>query len=100
MKELKSRYTDEEDSVIISEIKKSPHNLSEAFRAASKKIERSYSSISIHWYTVLRLKQGAIFMTVSGDKCTVNGKNVVVLKENTFSIRKSIWSKIKKLFNL
>lgn len=99
MRELKGRYTDEEDSVIISEIRKSPHNLSVAFRATSEKIGRSYSSVSLHWYTVLRRKQGAVFMTVSGDMCTVNGKNVVVIKENTFPIRKSIWSRIKKLFN-
>ena len=93
-------YTSEEDTVIISEIMESPYNLQNAFRKASLKTGRSQDAISYHWYKSLRNKRGAIFMTVSGKRCTVNGKNVVILNDNTTTVKRSIWNKIKSVLKL
>lgn len=95
------RYTEEEDRVIISEIAETPYNLEDAFRRASTQINRTPSAISMHWYQTLRRRNNCIFMTISGKKCTVNGKNVVILENsNTTNTGNSIWSRIKRFLGL
>lgn len=95
------RYTEEEDRVIISEIAETPYNLADAFKRASTKINRTPRAIGMHWYRVLRRKDNCIFMTVSGKKCTVNGKNVVILENsNTTNTGDSIWDRIKRFLGL
>lgn len=95
------RYTEEEDRVIISEIAETPYNLEDAFRRASTQINRTPSAISMHWYHTLRRRNNCIFMTISGKKCTVNGKNVVILENsNTTNTGNSIWSRIKRFLGL
>lgn len=94
-------YTEEEDRVIISEIAETPYNLEDAFRRASTQINRTPGAISMHWYSTLRRKDNCIFMTVSGKKCTVNGKNVVILENNnTTNTGNSIWDRIKRFLGL
>lgn len=94
-------YTEEEDKVIISEIVESPFNLESAFRKASTQINRDPHAISQHWYNCLRKKTNCIFMTVPGKKCTVNGKNVVILENSTtVNTGNSIWSRIKRFLGL
>ena len=49
----------------------------------------------------LRKKTGCVFMTVSGRRCTVNGKNVVILENsNTTNTGNSIWNRIKRFLGL
>ena len=94
-------YTEEEDRVIISEIAETPYNLEDAFRRASVQINRTPGAISMHWYQTLRRRNNCIFMTVSGKKCTVNGKNVVILENsNTTNTGNSIWNRIKRFLGL
>lgn len=93
-------YTEEEDRVIISEIAETPYNLSSAFRRASMQIDRTPDSISTHWYSTLRRRTGCIFMTVSGRKYTVNGKNVVVLEDSVTTVENNIWNRIKRFLGL
>ena len=94
-------YTEEEDRVIISEIVETPYNLESAFRRASVQINRTPGAISLHWYQTLRRRSNCIFMTVSGKKCTVNGKNVVILENsNTTNTGNSIWNRIKRFLGL
>ena len=94
-------YTEEEDRVIISEIVESPFNLSEAFRRASLQLGRAPKAVSMHWYKSLRHRTNCIFMTVSGEKCTVNGKNVVILERSrTTDTGNSIWNRIKRFLGL
>lgn len=94
-------YTEEEDRVIISEIAETPYNLEDAFRRASVQINRTPGAISVHWYQTLRRRNNCIFMTVSGKKCTVNGKNVVILENsNTTNTGNSIWDRIKRFLGL
>ena len=94
-------YTEEEDIVIISEITETPYNLESAFRRASTQINRTSGAISMHWYQTLRRRNNCIFMTVSGKKCTVNGKNVVILENsNTTNTGNSIWNRIKRFLGL
>lgn len=95
------RYTEEEDRVIISEIAETPYNLESAFRRASIQINRTPGAISMHWYQTLRRRNNCIFMTISGKKCTVNGKNAVILENsNTTNTGNSIWDRIKRFLGL
>ena len=95
------KYTEEGDRVILSEITETPYNLMGAFRRASIQINRSPEAISFHWYHSLRKKTGCVFMTVSGRRCTVNGKNVVLLdNSNTTIIDNSLWNRIKRFLRL
>lgn len=94
-------YTEEEDRVIISEIVKSPFNLQDAFRRASVSINRTPHAVEQRWYNCLRNKNNCIFMTISGKKCTVNGKNVVMLENSsTTNTGSGIWSRIKRFLGL
>ena len=94
-------YTEEEDRVIISEIAETPYNLADAFKRASTQINRTPSGISQHWYSCLRKKTNCIFMTVSGKKCTVNGKNVIMLENsNTTNTGSGIWDRIRRFLGL
>ena len=95
------RYTEEEDIVIISEIAETPYNLEDAFRRASTQINRTPGAISMHWYQTLRRRDNCIFMTVSGKKCAVNGKNVILLEDsNTVNTGNDIWNRIKRFLGL
>ena len=50
------KWTKEEESVIISNIKAFPDNLQEAFRKTSKEIDRNTASISTKYYDSLKKK--------------------------------------------
>lgn len=93
------RFTNDEDLVIIGEIEKSPHNLSQAFRAAAIKLDRDWRSIRARWYNTLRNKKGAVFFLTSGKECTVNGKNVVLIRGGCPSMGKKLFTKLKNLFS-
>ena len=82
------RWTNEEDQVIISQVRKSPSNLARAFKnAETKLINRSFCSISQRYYRSIRLNS-KIFITVSSNSVSTNTK-----------VGESILINIKTLFN-
>ena len=46
------KWSDEEENILLEEIRKAPYNLKACFIAASKKLDRSVGAIGNHWYTV------------------------------------------------
>lgn len=88
-----NRFTDEEDQVIISKVKETPNNLSEAFRKAANEIDRDWKTISQRWYTknkhqaALKDRCGHCFLTYGGKSLNINRKNVHVnTSDNTITI--------------
>lgn len=69
-------WTDQEEQIVIREIKKSPDNLSKAFEKASFFLDRSQHAISCHWYSKMKpTMEDEIFCTSSDNETKVNGKN-------------------------
>lgn len=87
-----SRFTGEEEQVIISKVKESPNNLSKAFREAANEINRSWKTIAQHWYTkgkrsALKDRCGYCFITYGSKSLNINRKNVNTnTTDNTITI--------------
>lgn len=92
-----ARWTKEEESVLLREVKNNPHNLMEAFRRAAVKLERSPKSCQLRWY--LSLKKGDPCFTVVGRrKASANSKNIYVgTSDNRIKIRVGVFKKIINL---
>lgn len=73
-------YSQYEDSVILEKVKENPQNLAEAFRQASKIIDRTPNAIQQHWDVVLKKKVKG-FSLKSDSTEIVNRKNIPEKKE-------------------
>lgn len=62
------------EKIFTEEIKKSPDNLSNAFKAIADRLKCSASLVSYRWYNTIRFKV-EIFQTSSNKITKVNGKN-------------------------
>lgn len=70
------RFTEEEDIIIIREVKKCPSNLSKAFQEAANKLSnRTEAAVTGRWYNTLRAKQ-TVITTGSAAGFTKNVKNL------------------------
>lgn len=68
-------YTKEEDKIILEEVKKRPENISKAFIAVSKKINRTVPGIRYHYYHYLiKNSSNRMFFIVSPHKKLANYK--------------------------
>ena len=89
------------DDIILNTIKKHPHNLSNAFRELSTKLNYSVGYISSYWYSKLRYKESAkCFILISEDKGYINSKNITVPQDGLIikNGRKTIWSRFLSFF--
>ena len=93
MEKTWKKWTKEDESIVLREIKKSPNNLKSAFRRAADKTGRTEHSVSIQWYRKLS-KSSTVFMLVGQNTVNNNRKN----SKNNSKIKTSIWTIIKKLF--
>ena len=100
MNQKKKRWTNEEEQVLIDQVRQNPSNLSNAFRATSKIIGRSEGTIRYYWYHKVRLSN-TVFMTISSN---TNYPNRKISRDNTVNntkcIRLSIWRRILALLGL
>ena len=106
MANTRTKWTKEEDEILVQAIKANPHNKSQAFREASDRIGKNISSCSNRWYKVLsnpksKSYRGCIFTMVGVssklDNRTINRKKVHIKPER---IKKGLWEKIKNLLGL
>ena len=68
-------YTKEEDNIILEEVKKRPENISKAFIAISKKINRTVPGIRQHYYHYLiKNPRNKMFFIASPHKKLANYK--------------------------
>lgn len=96
----KKHYTDEDNKVIREEVKKSPTNLTVAFKAASKKLNnRTWQSVAKHYYKQLQKeKSNKLFLTISEKKNAnnykVTRKGPKATKYQPEQTKKSKWKRI------
>lgn len=89
------RWTNEEEQVLIDQVRQNSGNLARAFRATSDIIGRSSHSIEQRWYNKVRHAE-TVFMTIGAKNMSVNSK----ISDNTQPVRLSIWKRILKLLGL
>lgn len=89
------RWTNEEEQVLIDQVRQNPGNLARAFRATSQIIERDWRSIRQHWYSKVRHSE-AVFMTIGANAMSVNSK----VSDNTQPVSVPIWRRILNLLGL
>lgn len=107
MTETRTRWTKEEDKILVKAVKANPHNKAQAFRYAATKLEnRDAKSCSNRWYMQLSNPEskhyvGCMFTMIGHatkmDNRTINRKYVHITPE---PIKEGLWSKIKKLLGL
>lgn len=87
------RWTNEEEQVLLSQVRQNPGNLAKAFRATSGVIGRSSHSIEQRWYTKIRHSE-AVFMTISANNTiSTNQKNVYNSNTDNTQNSPSIWER-------
>lgn len=89
------RWSNEEEQVLIDQVRQNPGNLARAFRATSEITGRSSHSIEQRWYTKVRHSE-TVFMTIGANNMSVNSK----VNSNTRPVKLSIWRRILKLLGL
>lgn len=89
------RWTNEEEQVLIDQVRINPSNLSRAFRNASNIIGRSPHSCEQRWYGRVRHSE-TVFMTIGARNMSVNSK----VSNNPQPVRLSIWRRILNLLGL
>ena len=74
------RWDSIEDATVIEMIQKYPSNFGLAFKQAGKKLGRSESSVSQHYYAVLR--NGDPIIVVGSEQGLIPNKKIVAFKES------------------
>lgn len=99
----KKRWSNEEEQVLISQVKQNPSNLARAFRATSEIIGRNPHSCEQRWYGKVRHSE-AVFMTISANNTiSTNQKNVYNSNTDNTKQSTSIWQRFLgflRVFNL
>lgn len=106
MANTRTRWTNEEDEILVQAVKANPHNKAQAFREASNKLGRNPKCCSNRWYMQLSNPEsshyvGCLFTLVGVssklDNRTVNRENVHITPTKT---KKGLWAKVKALLGL
>lgn len=99
----KTKWTKEEENILVQAIESYPHNIKEACRQTAIKINRTPIACELHWYQVIAPannlnKKGVSFLIVGPKTIYKNRKNS---RNSTIKPKKStLWTKIKKFIRL
>ena len=101
MRNHKKRWTQDEDIVVLDQVRRHADNLSTAFQKAAEMLERKPNAVKVRWYSVLSKKESNIcFATLSDNKKVANRK--VVHKDRDAStsgaVVESWWEKFLSWF--
>lgn len=107
MANTRTRWTKEEDEILVQAIKANPHNKAEAFRyVATKLANRDVKSCENRWYKQLSNPEskhyvGCMFTMIGVssrlDNRTIDREEVHIKPKQ---IKKGLWEKIKTLLGL
>ena len=87
------RWTNEEEQVLIDQVRLNPSNLSRAFLHTSAIIGRTPNTIKVRWYSKVKHSE-PVFMTVSSNNTvTTNQKNVFYGTNDNVEDAPSIWER-------
>lgn len=85
------RWTEDEEKVILAQVKANPQNLTRAFKLAAIKLGRTESSCSKHWYEALSKKDtNTCFLLLSKSRYKKNRKNSNTVEKTKVSKWKRI----------
>lgn len=96
-------WTKQEDKVLLSQVRKNPNNLKEAFRKTANILEgRNWLSCSKRWYNKysncpIENIEAICFTTLSSKTMSVNSKNKSK-KTKIYKTNNNLWKKIKDFF--
>lgn len=94
------RWTNEEEQVLIDQVRLNPSNLSRAFLHTSTIIGRTPNTIRIRWYSKVRHSE-PVFMTVSSNNTvTTNQKNVFHGTNDNVEDAPSIWERFLEFLRI
>ena len=102
----RTKWTKEEDEILVQAIKANPHNKTQAFKAAASKVNHSEASCASRWYVRLSNPNnknyvGCMFTMVGAasklDNRTINREGVHITPTKT---KKGLWAKVKALLGL
>lgn len=69
-------WTSQDEDRLIENVRNNVTNLSKAFKATSKEIQRTPTACAAHWYSNTSIKSGhVLFMTLSGKHIAINRKS-------------------------
>ena len=91
----KRRWTNEEEQVLIDQVRQNPGNLQRAFRITSEITGRGIQAIGFRWYHKVRHSE-TVFMTIGANNMSVNSK----ISDNSQPVRLPIWRRILRLLGL
>ena len=91
----RASWSNEEEQVLVDQVRQSPNNLSRAFRATSDELGKSYYAVKMQWYNNTRHSE-TIFMTVGAKNMNINSKN----SSTTQPVQLPIWRRILRLLGL
>ena len=92
----RKRWTSAEDTQVVDQVRKSPTNLTHAFKEAARVTGRTVGACTIRWYTVLsKDKNNACFITVSSKHKALNRKN-----GKGTTCNQSLFTKVLKLLGI
>lgn len=102
-----TKWTEEEDKILVQAIKANPHNKAKAIRKVLHKLNnRTELAAATRWYTVLSNPEhkkyvGCLF-TMIGYKAHYNNRSVNRKKSHWTPEKssESIWNKIKRLLGI
>lgn len=87
------KWTEEEDNLLLNQVKTSPQNLSRCFIAVARNVDRTPSAVANHWYTVVSKKPDTTcFFTASSKHLSRNRKNGAGVE-----INRSIWQRFMQI---
>ena len=87
------RWTNEEEQVLIDQVRQNPGNLQRAFRATSEITDRGLPAVSYRWYHKVKHSE-TVFMTIStNNTISTNQKNVYNSNTDNTQNSPSIWQR-------
>ncbi len=84
------KWTQEEDELLLRQVKAFPQNLNRCFLMVSQNIDRTPGAVANHWYQVVSKKPDVVcFFTASSHHVSKNRKNGTGVETNA-----SIWRRL------
>ena len=85
-----SRWTEDEDQMLLRQVRAFPQNLHRCFLMVSESTGRTEKAVQAHWYTVVSKRPDAMcFFTASPRHVSKNRKNGMGVESNS-----SIWRRL------
>lgn len=87
------KWTEEEDELLLRQVKAFPQNLSKCFLMVAQNVDRSKGAVAAHWYqTVSKRPDVVCFFTASSHHVSKNRKNGEGVTTNN-----SIWQRLLRV---